>query len=64
MEKEREEQEERRMHEQARELRLWDKELKRVKEEREKGSAVEALRSQVAGLKVKDAGDVHNSGGK
>lgn len=64
MEKEREEQEERRQQEQARELRLWDKEMRRVKEERGKGNAVEALRSQIAGLKVKDGEDVRSSGGK
>lgn len=59
MEKERLEQEERRKQEQARELRLWDKELKRVQQERKggKGSAVDALRSQMAGLKIENGGD-------
>ena len=57
--------EERRNQEQARELRLWDKELKRVQEERKgaKGSAVDALRSQMAGLKIKDGRDTSRSEG-
>lgn len=65
MEKERLEQEERRNQEQARELRLWHKELKRVQEERKgaKGSAVDALRSQMAGLKIKDGRDTFRSEG-
>lgn len=63
MEKERAEQEERRQHEQARELRLWDKELKRVGEERKDGSAVDALRSQMAGLGIKNGRDIPKSQG-
>ena len=65
LEKERLEQEERRKQEQARELRLWDKELKRVREERKSGSgsAVDALRSQMAGLKIKNGRDLPKSEG-
>lgn len=67
MEKERLDQEERRKQEQARELRLWDKELKRVRDERKSGSgsgsAADALRSQMAGLKIKDGRDLPRSEG-
>jgi hypothetical protein len=64
-EKERVEQEERRKAEEARQSRLWDKEMKRVREERKEGkrSAVEALRSQLAGVKV-DNGEGPSSGRK
>ncbi|KAI4739665.1 hypothetical protein E4T50_09887 [Aureobasidium sp. EXF-12298] len=63
MERERAEQEERRSQEQARELRVWDKELKRVRAERKDGSAVDALRSQMAGLGVKNGRDIPRSEG-
>jgi hypothetical protein len=64
-EKERVEQEERRKAEEARQSRLWDKQMKRVREERKEGkrSAVEALRSQLAGVKV-DNGEGPSSGRK
>ncbi|KAI4760293.1 hypothetical protein E4T52_06790 [Aureobasidium sp. EXF-3400] len=60
---ERKEQEERRKNEEARQSRLWDKELKRVREERKQGkkSAVEALRSQLVGMKI-DHGEGPSSG--
>lgn len=59
------EQEERRQQEQARELRIRDKELKRIQEERKssKGSAVDALRSQMAGLEVKNGRETSRSEG-
>jgi hypothetical protein len=52
--KERAEEEQRRKDEEARQIRLWEKELKRAREERKEGkrSAVEALRSQLAGVKI------------
>ncbi|KAH0352734.1 hypothetical protein KCU83_g3505, partial [Aureobasidium melanogenum] len=62
-EKERAEQEERRQQEQARELRLREKELKRVRDERKDGSAVDALRSQMAGLGIKNGRDIPRSEG-
>ncbi|KAI5199539.1 hypothetical protein E4T39_06171 [Aureobasidium subglaciale] len=48
--------EERRQMEDARELRGWGKELRRSRKERSEGkmSAAEALRSQLAGLKIDD----------
>jgi hypothetical protein len=51
--KERAEEEERRKNEEARQVRLWEKELKRARVERKEGkkSAAEALRSQLAGVK-------------
>lgn len=60
---ERKEQEERRKNEEARQSRLWDKELKRTREERKEGkkSAVEALRSQLLGMKI-DNGEGPSSG--
>jgi flagellar biosynthesis GTPase FlhF len=62
---ERKEQEERRKHEEARQSRMWDKESKRVSEQRKQGkkSAVEALESQLLGMKI-DNGEGPSSGGK
>lgn len=57
--KERLEEEEERKQEQARELRLQEKEFKRVEER--KGSAADALKSQMAGLNIKHGGDTSRS---
>jgi hypothetical protein len=63
--KERAEEEERRKNEEARQVRLWEKELKRARVERKEGkkSAAEASRSQLAGVKI-DNGEGPSSGRK
>jgi hypothetical protein len=63
--KERAEEEQRRKDEEARQVRLWEKELKRAREERKGGkkSAREALRSQLAGMRI-DNGEGPSSGRK
>jgi hypothetical protein len=63
--KERAEEEQRRKDEEARQVRLWEKETKRAKVERKEGkkSAREALRSQLAGMRL-DNGEGPSSGRK